>query len=301
MDEVAAGNWLRARVSARSVALETTLLAHGVPRSDGAALARTLDGVVRAGGGQPATVGVLDGVAIVGMSDDELGRLLEADAVKTNASNLGVVLARRQAGATTVSATAELAARAGVRLFATGGLGGVHRGFHLHPDISSDLGALAKWPVAVVASGVKSILDVSATREALETLGVPCVGWRTDVFPAFYRRESDAAPLDARFDDLADLAAYLDLELQRSGRGVLVANPIPEHAEIAQADWSRWLAEAERRAHDAGATGRRATPALLGALHEVSAGATLRANIALVESNARLAGQIAARMPERGA
>jgi len=297
----APASWLDARSGDRRVALETTLLAHGVPASEGAALARTLADEIRRAGASPAIVGLLDGRAVVGMTEDELGNLLGADPVKTNASNLGVVLAHRRAGATTVSATMDIAARAGVRIFATGGIGGVHRGFHLHPDISSDLGALARWPVAVVASGVKSILDVPATREALETLGVPCVGWRTSAFPAFYRRESDAHALDARFDDLDDLASYLDLELSRAGRGVLVANPIPEAEEIRQEDWSRWLASAERRAHEAGAVGRDATPALLSALHEVSGGATLRANIALVRSNARLAGELAARLPERSA
>jgi pseudouridine-5'-phosphate glycosidase len=196
----------------------------------------------------------------------------------------------RSHAATTVSTTMELAAGAGVRVFATGGLGGVHRGFARRPDVSADLAALARFPVAVVSSGVKGLLDVEATREVLETLGVPVVGFRTDRFPAFYRRES-AARVDARFDDLADLARFVLAELGRTGRGIAVCNPIPPAHEIRESAWEGWLREAEAQAGDA--DGRDATPALLGALHAVSGGATLRANIELVKSNARLAGQIA--------
>lgn len=292
-------DWLQARTGSRSVALETTLLLHGVPREAAPALAADLSRDVREAGGEPAIVGLLDGRAIVGMTDDELSRLLEmGEAVKVNGANLGATLARRAPGATTVSATVELAARAGVRLFATGGLGGVHRDYARLPDVSSDLASLARHPVAVVASGVKSILDVAATREVLETLGVPVVGWRTDAFPAFYRRDSDAGPVDARFDDLDELASYLTFELRRAGRGALVANPIPEDAELPAAELAQWIDEAERRARGAGAIGRDVTPRALAALHQVSGGATLRANIALVRSNARLAGALASRMAE---
>jgi pseudouridylate synthase len=182
-------------------------------------------------------------------------------------------------------------------VFATGGIGGVHRGYAHHLDISADLAALARFPVAVVCSGVKSILDVAATREALETLGVPVVGFAADDFPAFYLRSGDAGAVDARFDDPSDLASYVDRELARTGRGVLIANPIPASDELNAQDWARWLAEAERRAVAQGAHGRAVTPAVLGALHEVSSGATLTANIALVRSNARLAGAVAASLP----
>lgn len=292
-------DWLLARAGSRSVALETTLLLHGVPRESAPALAADLSRDVREAGGEPAVVGLIDGRAIVGMSDEELARLLGMDeAVKVNGANLGAALVRRAPGATTVSATVELAACAGVRLFATGGLGGVHRNYARLPDVSSDLASLARHPVAVVASGVKSILDVAATREALETLGVPVVGWRADAFPAFYRRHSEAGPVDARFDDLDELASYLAFELRRAGRGALVANPIPEDAELPAAELAEWIDEAERRARDAGAIGRDVTPQALAALHEVSSGATLRANIALVRSNARLAGALASRMAE---
>lgn len=289
------------RCGPRAVALETTLLAHGIPRAGAAAFARELAGIVRGTDAAPAVVGVLHGRAIVGMSDAEVAELLAlADVPKVNTSNLGVVLHRGGSAATTVSATMELAARAGVSVFATGGLGGVHKGYGTALDISADLAAFTRFPVAVVTSGVKSLLDVESTREALEALGVTVVGYRTDRFPAFYRRAS-AAGVDARFDDAAGLAAFLRAELARAGRGIVVANPIPEDDEIAEADWAKWLQEAEHRAGAAtrsggSARGREATPAILGALHEISGGATLRANLALVKSNARLAGELAARM-----
>jgi len=280
------------RTTPKSVALETTLLAHGVPADSALPLHHELARIVAGAGAHPALVGVLSGKPIVGMTDDELTQMLAIDDLpKLNTANLGVALARAQSGATTVSATMELAAAAGVGVFATGGIGGVHRGYAHHLDVSSDLAALTRFPVAVVASGVKSILDVVATREALETLGVPVVGYRTDAFPAFYRRESKAG-VDARFDDPAELAAYCRHETNRAGRGVLVCNPIPEDDEIPADDWDAWLAEAESRA--AGAEGRAVTPAVLAALHEISNGATLTSNIALIKSNAALAAQLAA-------
>jgi pseudouridine-5'-phosphate glycosidase len=166
-------------------------------------------------------------------------------------------------------------------------------------DVSSDLMAFTRFPVAVVTSGVKSILDIASTRELLETLGVPVVGFGTDAFPAFYRRSADdarVAPVDERFDDVAELAAFVRAELARSRRGIVVCNPIPARHEIAKADWDTWLAEANRRAAAAGTGGRGVTPFILGALHEISSGATLKANLALVESNAGLAARLAAAM-----
>lgn len=288
------------RAGPRSVALETTLLAHGVPPESAPALAADLAADVRAAGAVPAVVGVLRGRAIVGMTDEELASLL-ADAagggpgvMKANGANLGIALHRGLSAATTVSTTMELAACAGVRLFATGGLGGVHRLGAGPVDISADLGAFARFPVAVVSSGVKAILDVESTRELLETLGVPVVGFRADRFPAFYLRDS-GAKVDARFDEAPDLAAFLRFELERTGRGALVVQPVPREHELPRADWGRWLAEAEREAlGEAG--GRDVTPRTLAALHRLSGGATLRANIALVRANARLAGELAAAM-----
>ncbi|MCC6969912.1 MAG: pseudouridine-5'-phosphate glycosidase [Phycisphaerales bacterium] len=284
------------RAEPRSVALETTLLLHGVPRAGAAELARSLQEIVRAHGASPTLIALVGGRAIVGLSDAELAELLSAASVpKANTANLGVLMHRGQHAATTVSTTMELAASAGVRVFATGGLGGVHRGCAEHFDVSSDLAALTRFPVAVVSSGVKSILDVVATREALETLGVPVVGFRTERFPAFYQRES-AAGVDARFDGATDLAGFVRMELARSGRGVLIVNPVPPTHEIDAGKWRSWLDLAMERARAKGVTGRDLTPALLAAVHELSGGETLRANVELVKSNAALAAQIAARL-----
>lgn len=290
---------LVSRATRRAVALETTLLVHGVPKGEAAPLAREIEGIIRSRGAEPALVGVVAGVPTVGMTSAELRDLLSApDVPKANTANLGAMIHRGLHAATTVSATMELAAAAGVSVFATGGLGGVHRGFGDGLDISSDLAAFTRFPVAVVASGVKSLLDVSATREALETLGIPVVGFQTDAFPAFYRRASDdgAGPVDVRFDDEATLARFVASELARTGRGVVVANPIPAADEIDRESWERWLEEAENARASARVSGRAVTPFLLARLHELSGGATLRANLALVRSNARLAATIAATM-----
>lgn len=282
------------RAGPLAIALETTLLVHGVPRDKARGLADDLSRTIREAGCQPAIVGVVAGRPIVGLDDDELSTLLDADDVgKINTANLGLALHLDRHAATTVSATTELAAAAGVRVFATGGIGGVHRGYATHLDVSSDLAALARFPVAVVASGVKSLLDVRSTRETLESLGVPVVGYRTDRFPAFYLRESEAG-VDARFDDIGELARFVDAELRRTGRGVLVANPIPADEEIDSADLARWTNQAEREAD--GVSGRGVTPFILGRLHELSGGTTLRANLALVMDNARLAALIRGRM-----
>jgi pseudouridine-5'-phosphate glycosidase len=291
------------------VALETTLLAHGVPRDAAVPLSRDLAAIVRAEGAEPALIGIVGGRAVVGMTEAQLEELLDAPAagggaVKVNTANLGLMLHGAAHGATTVSATLELAAAAGIRVFATGGLGGVHRGVAEHLDISADLSALTRFPVAVVSSGVKSLLDIAATREVLETLGVCVVGYRTDHFPAFYLRRTDPPiGVDARFDDADELAEFLAFELARSGRGIVVCNPIPQADEVARGDWERWLAEAMRRATAPGAPaiagGRAVTPSALAHLHEVSGEATLRANIALVKSNAQLAARLAAAMASR--
>jgi pseudouridine-5'-phosphate glycosidase len=284
------------RITGHPVALETTLLVHGVPPAAALDLHRDLCGIVRSQGAIPALIGIVAGVPTVGMTDDELKLLLEAGEVpKANTSNLGALMHRASHAATTVSATMELAAAAGIRLFATGGIGGVHKNYAAALDISSDLSALARFPVAVVSSGVKNILDVAATREALETIGVPVIGLRTDRFPAFYLRDGGCA-VDARFDDEQDLAAFIRRELARTGRGILITNPIPQADELDPAQWNHWLAQAEREAHEKNITARAVTPFVLGRLHELSNGATLRANIALVKSNAAAAAKIAWRI-----
>ncbi len=285
------------RAGPHAVALESTLLLHGVPGRTALPLADELEAIITGHGATPATVAVLDGHPIVGLNRAELTILLGASGVpKANTGNLGVLLHRGSHAATTVSATMELAAAAGIRVFATGGIGGVHRGYGVQWDVSADLLALTRFPVAVVASGVKNLLDVVSTREMLETLGVPVIGFGTDHFPAFYLR-SGGAGVDARFDDVAELAAFIHAELMRTGRGVLVCNPIPAESELNPNDWNGWLTQAEALARSAGATERGVTPAVLAALHEVSGGATLAANLALVRSNAELAARLAAAMP----
>lgn len=281
------------RAKAPGVALETTLLVHGLPSDQALTLADQLDEAVRAGGSNPALVGVVSGTPIVGMTRNELGTLINAAKVpKLNTANLGHALFTRSHGATTVSTTMELAERAGLRLFATGGIGGVHRNAHLTHDVSADLFALTRCRIAVVTAGCKNILDIPATRETLETLGIPVIGYRTDVFPAFYQRSTDL-PVDATFDDPHELASYLAFELARRPRGVVVVNPIPQDDEIPQDEWDTWLQEAQSLPSVKQAAGRDATPALLREVHRLSDGRTVRANIALALANAALAGLLA--------
>jgi pseudouridylate synthase len=280
------------RAGPGDVAFETTLLLHGVPRGQGERLARELAETVRQHGVGPAFVGVYHGRPTVGLDFNELNELLMEEGVeKANTSNVGILIQRGRHGATTVSTTMEFAAAASVRIFATGGIGGVHRGYGTRLDISADLAAFARFPVAVVTSGVKSLLDVVSTREMLETLGVPVVGFGTDSFPAFYLRESEAR-VDARIDDVGELAAFIGAELDRTGRGIVIANPVPAGDAIPLEEWDRWLAAAESRAATEQRTGRNLTPTILRHLHEVSGGATLRSNLALVRSNADLAARL---------
>lgn len=274
------------------VALETTLLAQGLPKGQGRPLAIELDTIITRHGATPATIGVLDGTPIVGMTHDELARFLDAPTIhKANTANLGPLIHQRATAATTVSATVALAARVGIRVMATGGLGGLHQGLAHHLDISPDLAALARHPVAVVCSGVKSTLDVPGTRELLETLGVPVLGFRTTTFPAFYLTHSDAT-VDATFDDAKDLAAFTRHHLAQVGTGVLIVQPVPDQHAIDPHQWAQWLETAQAQAHQA--RGRDATPAVLAGLHRVSDGRTLAANLALVRANAALAAQVAA-------
>ncbi|MBL8887092.1 MAG: pseudouridine-5'-phosphate glycosidase [Phycisphaerales bacterium] len=274
------------------LALETTILTHGVPRDAALPLAKDLARICLDHGAEPALVGVYRGQPIAGISDPQLVEMLQAaDVPKANSANLGALLHRKSHASTTVAATMEIAAGAGIRVFATGGIGGVHKGFAQHLDISADLIALTRFPVAVVASGVKSILDVAATRELLETLGVPVIGFQTSEFPAFYLRSSGAG-VDARFDDVADLGAFIAAELRRTGRGILIANPIPASSELDALQFSDWLRKAEH-AVGAAAHGRNATPSLLGKLHELSEGKTLQANLDLIRSNTALGSRLA--------
>jgi pseudouridine-5'-phosphate glycosidase len=286
--------WLINRAHRPGVALETTIVLHGVPRDRARELWLGTMQAVRNARAVPCLTGVLHGRAVAGLSDHELDQLQAAQHVpKVNSANLGVALTRGQHGATTAGATIELAAAVGLAVAATGGIGGVHHPGRSRLDISADLAALARHPVAIVTSGCKNILDIGSTRELLETLGVPCVGFRCDSFPAFYQRQTDLA-LDARFDTIDELAAYVAFETSRTGRGVVVCQPVPEQDEIPGALWAAWLEQAssEPTPH----MGRAATPAMLERLHAISAGRTIKTNISLAINNAGLAGSLAAHL-----
>jgi pseudouridine-5'-phosphate glycosidase len=275
------------------VALESTLLAHGLPRPDNRAAADRVEAAVRAGGAVPATIAVLDGVPHVGLTSAQLDRVCEdADLAKLGVRDLPVAVALRRSGATTVSSTALLAARAGVPVFATGGLGGVHRQSADTFDESADLVALARTSLLVVCAGVKSILDVPATLERLETLSVTVVGYRTTVFPGFYVADSGAV-LDWSVADPAEAAAVLAARQRFAPGAVVVANPLPVDEELDRGLHDRVIAGALDAAEAAGVRGKAVTPFVLDHLHRASDGATLAVNVALVLRNAELAGRIA--------
>jgi pseudouridylate synthase len=277
------------------VALESTLVSHGLPRPDNLEVAREAERVVRAEGAVPATVGVIGGVAKVGLEAEDLDLLSTAENVlKLSARDLAVAAAKGSLGATTVAATAHLAALAGIRLFATGGLGGVHREARESWDVSADLAALARTPVAVVCSGVKSILDVPATLEHLETLGVPVVGFRTGRFPGFYLTDS-GSPLDWAVEDEEE-AARLIHSLPRLGferLGVVVANPIPEGAQLDPELHDRALQTGLEEMGRRGVRGKVVTPFLLDHFVRETEGESLEVNKKIILHNARLAARIA--------
>jgi pseudouridine-5'-phosphate glycosidase len=276
------------------VALETTLVTHGLPHPDGLRVARELEEVVRQRGAVPATIGILDRAIRVGLSTGEIERLAAAPGVaKVNLSNLAFHLAHGGHASTTVAATMLAAYRAGIRVFATGGIGGVHRGVADTGDVSSDLTALSRIPVAVVCAGAKAILDLPKTVEMLETLGVPVLGYQTDEFPAFYRRTS-GLPVDGRCDDPASLADAVRMHLALgTGTGVLVVNPIAAEDELPATTYDRALGEAIADAERAGVRGRAATPFLLDRMRVLTGGESVEVNRALLVNNARLAADLA--------
>jgi pseudouridylate synthase len=277
------------------VALESTIISHGLPTETSAQTAREIESEVRLAGAVPATIAVVDGLVRVGLGDDDLVRVAEGeDVVKSSIRDLGLVLARGTTGATTVASTSYLAHLAGIRVFATGGLGGVHRGARDTWDESADLLALASVPVTVVCAGVKSILDVPATLERLESLSVTVVGFRTDVFPGFYIRDTGLT-VPWRVESPTEVATAMarrdDLGLRQ---GMVVANPIHAGDEMDHELHQRTLETGLAAAREAGVRGKDVTPFLLAWFHEQSEGASLAANVALVRSNARLAAEIAA-------
>jgi pseudouridylate synthase len=277
------------------VALESTIISHGLPRPDNARLAREFEQAVRDGGAVPATVAVIDGHARVGLDDAALDRLANDEgAVKVSVRELAAVAARGGVGSTTVASTAHLAARAGITVFATGGLGGVHRGAQETFDESADLTTLSRTGVLVVCAGVKSILDVGATLERLETLGVGVLGYRTGRFPGFYLADSghDGGWRVESPDEVAEILAARD-GVGTRGLGLVLANPIAPEDELDRSVHDSLLESGLAAAERDGIHGKDVTPYLLEFFHRESGGESLRANVALVRSNARLAAEVA--------
>jgi pseudouridine-5'-phosphate glycosidase len=276
------------------VALESTVIAHGLPRPQNLETARAMESAVREEGAIPATIGILDGRLVAGLSSEQLAAFAATDRIaKVSRADLAAVLATRQTGATTVAATMLIAARAGIRVFATGGIGGMHRGAELSFDISADLPEIARTPVAVVCAGAKAILDLPRTLEVLETLGVPVAGYRTDKFPAFFVEDS-GLQLQSRVDTPSEAARLMQLHWQLGlTSGIVFCNPPPSASALGKREVDAWIAQALQAAVVAGIRGKSVTPYLLDYLAKASGGKTLETNIALLVNNARVAAQIA--------
>ena len=277
------------------VALESTIITHGMPYPENLATARSLERQVRAGGAVPATIAVIGGVICVGLSDKELEWLAGAkNVLKLSRNDLPYAIATQKVGATTVAATMIAAHLAGIKVFATGGIGGVHRGAESTFDISADLEEFARTPVAVVCAGAKAILDLPKTLEYLETRGVPVIGYGTDEFPAFWSRQSGLkAPL--RLDTSAEIARFLEVKwsLNLSG-GAVICNPVPIGDEIPLHEMRTFIDSAVDEAGRYGIQGKAVTPYILARIVELTGGRSLRTNMALAQNNARLAAEIAA-------
>jgi pseudouridine-5'-phosphate glycosidase len=295
--KLAYGTGVKEAIDARRgiVALESTVIAHGLPRPRNLETARLLERDVRDAGAVPATICLADGLLVVGANDALLERLANDDGVaKISTRDLAPFLGRAPAGglgATTVAATAEIASRAGIQVFATGGIGGVHRGAERTMDVSADLLAVAAHPVVVVCAGAKLVLDLAKTLEQLETLGIPVIGYQTSELPAFYVRSSGLR-VPYRVDDAVTAARIARVQLGR-GAGMLVCVPIPEASALPRAEVERAIDVALAAADKAGVHGSAVTPFLLAMLGESSSGRTLDANVALLRNNARVAAEIA--------
>jgi len=275
------------------VALESTLIAHGLPWPVNVETARGAEMAVREAGAIPATIAVLRGRPVIGLTEAEIEDLARSrDVMKASRRDLAVAVAQGRTAATTVAATMWLARLAGIRVFATGGIGGVHRGAETSLDVSADLVELARTPVCVVCAGAKSILDIPRTLEFLETHGVPVVGYGTDEFPAFYLRSSGGR-VPARVDSPEEAARLLAAHWRLGGAGVVLAVPLAEDAAMKEDKFAAALHRAERTASERGIRGKDVTPFLLARLAEETGGKTLRANQSLIVANARLAGQVA--------
>jgi len=282
------------RNGAPVVALESTIITHGLPQPDNLRAAREFEQTVADRGAVPATIAVLDGVAHIGLGSDELERLAGAGgAIKLSARDLPVAMARGATGGTTVAATSLLAANAGIRLFATGGIGGVHRGASATFDESADLGILGSCPITVVSAGIKSILDIGATLERLETLGVTVLVHGSDRFPAFWLTDSGFT-VDTPVSGAEEIARVMRAaDAIGHARGILVANPLPESAQLDPALHDRLLAQALAAADAAAVRGKDITPFLLDYIHEHTGRASVEVNLEIVRGNCRLAADVA--------
>ena len=290
-EEVAAALHARRPV----VALESTIIAHGMPWPQNVETALAVEADVRAGGAVPATIAILDGRLKAGLAQDEIERLGRAGSAVAKASrrDIAIVVAGRSSAATTVAGTMIVAALAGIRVFATGGIGGVHRGAPTSFDVSADLQELARTPVAVVCAGAKSILDLPLTLEYLETLGVPVIGYHTDRFPAFYVRDS-SLPVDVRLDEPEEIAGVMRAKWALGVEGgLVVANPVPEQYAIPAEELERATERALAEAQLQRIAGKALTPFLLARVNAATEGRSLRSNVELVRNNARLAARIA--------
>jgi pseudouridylate synthase len=277
------------------VALESTVIAHGLPAPDNLETARACENAVSRSGAVPATIGIIAGQPVIGLGENQLAEIAaRKDVVKVNLSNMAAVIAEGKWGATTVAATLHLAQSAGIRVFATGGIGGAHRGAGASFDISADLMALARYPVITVCAGAKAILDLPKTLELLETMGVPVIGYQTDELPSFYSRAS-GLKLDLRTDDAGQVAAVAH-EHWRLGfsTGLLVAVPVPVEDELPADEIREAIERSIELAAEQRITGKAVTPFLLRQIAESTGGRALRANISLLRNNARVAGEIAA-------
>ena len=275
------------------VALESTIISHGLPRPRNYEAAVEFEEILRSKGVVPATIAVINGVANIGLDATALDVIATQDIAKASVRDIPILVAKGLSGATTVAATAHLAALAGIRVFATGGLGGVHRGANETFDESADLSVLANTPITVVSAGVKSVLDISATLERLETLSVPVVGYRTNIFPSFWLRESEFT-LEYRVDSPEEIANMMVAQdLVGEGGGIVIANPVPADKAWNKEDHDRVLATAFTAADKAGVRGKEVTPFLLQFIVEESKGKSLEVNLDLARNNVLVAGDIA--------
>jgi pseudouridine-5'-phosphate glycosidase len=275
------------------VALESTIISHGLPRPQNLEAAKEFEEILRSADVTPATIAILDGVPQIGLDAHGVERIANEDLAKASVRDIPILAARKESGATTVAATAHLASLAGIRVFATGGLGGVHRGANTTFDESADLSTLAVTNITVVSAGVKSVLDISATLERLESLSVPVIGWQTKEFPAFWLTKSGLT-IDWSLETTDQIAKVMKSQDELGhGQGIVIANPIPEELQWDPQEHDRVLQIAFKAADAAGITGKAVTPFLLGFIVEESKGRSLAVNLDLARNNVRLAGEIA--------